>query len=164
MTKPLSLDDLAARADEVSEGVLSVPFGAGLLPPTLMQNLRRLQRLDLLTGDTLLSLIAQAPIDPLGLYGALKHTAVWAFQPLDFTVVQVLASKGKTPVAVMRIDLMSNDITFVALQGGLLVEHHTLRAEEFAAKMQEGGMTEARILAWLQEHINETKAAGLTAQ
>ncbi len=160
MTRPLTLAQFADQGAEREEGLVALKF-EGALPPQVIDNLRRLRRLDLLTDEVVLALLGQAPIDPLGVFGALKHRGVWAFQPLDFTVVQVLARKGAQPVAVMRIDLISDDMVFVALKDGQLVERSHITRDQLEAKLRERGTTEDGILAWLQEFINDTVAAGL---
>lgn len=134
----------------------------GLVPPATIANLRQLKRLSLLSEEVLLSLIGQAPIDPFGVYGALQHTGVWAFSAVDFTAIQVLAKKGAQPVALMRIDLMSDDITLVALKKGQLVVHTTLEADFIVSKLQEPGVTEDEIFRWLKGYVDAAVSDGMT--
>jgi len=157
-----SLVDFAAGGDECEEGAVALEIAAAT-SPRVVDNLRRLRRLDLLTDEVVWALVGQAPIDPLGLYGALKHRGVWAFSPLDFTVVQVLAKKGPMPVAVMRIDLISNEMVFVALEAGQLVVHSRIPPEQLEGKLQEPGASEASILSMIQRFIDHTVAAGYAA-
>lgn len=155
-----SLTEYVDQAEDLDEAdvVLQV---RGLVPPAALDNLRRFRRLSLLTEEVLLSLIGQAPIDPFGVYGALQYSGVWAFQPLNFTAVQVLAKKGAKPVAVMSIDLMSDDITLVALKKGKLVTHTILEADFIVSKLKEPGATEADILRWLKGYIDAAISDGM---
>ena len=162
MSQLFSLADFADEEDECSEGAVALQVAAATTPRVL-ENLRRLRRLDLLTDEVVWALVGQAPIDPLGLYGALKNHGVWAFSPLDFTVVQVLAKKGALPVAAMRVDLLSNDIVFVALEGGQLVARASISRDQLEAKVREPGCSEAVVLAWLQGYIDEAVVAGYAA-
>ena len=160
MTAPLTLEEYAAKAEDLEEAAVVLRV-KGLVPPKTVENLRRLRRLGLLQDATILSLIGQAPIDPYGIFGALQHTGAWAFQALDFTAIQVLAKKGSKPVALMRIDLLSDDITFVVLKAGQLVEDHVLEANFVLAKLREPGMTEDKVLAWLKGYVDEVVKKGL---
>jgi hypothetical protein len=161
VTAHVTLKAFAFDSDELVAGVLDVPF-KGAVAPKVIDNFRRLERLGLLTGEVVLALLGQAPLDPIGVYGALKHTGVWAFNALDFTVVQVLAKKKDMPVAVMRIDLLSDDIVFVAMQKKQLVQVSGITADEMEAKMKEPGMNESYIMAWIKKYIDDTVALGLT--
>ena len=165
MSRLRSLAEFAEEGDagdEGDEGAVALEVAAATTPRVL-ENLRRLRRLDLLTDEVVWALVGQAPIDPLGVYGALKPRGAWAFSPLDFTVVQVLAKQGAMPVAAMRIDLLSNELVFVALEAGQLVVHARLPPEQLEAKLREPGCTEATILAWLQGYIDEAVQAGYAA-
>lgn len=132
-------------------------------PPKLLENMKRLKRLGLLDGHVLLSLLAQAPVDPLGVYGALRQHGVWAFQAFDCTMVQVLAKSKDKPVALMRIDLLSDDVTFVALEGNQLVARMTISGDEIARQLRVPGMTEDKMLAWFTRHMTQTAKEGLAA-
>jgi len=132
-------------------------------PPQLLSMMKRLQRLGLLEGDVLFSILAQAPVDPLGVYGALREHGVWAFQPFDCTMMQILAkAKGKT-VALMRIDLISDDITFVTLQAGQLTERSCISADEIGRRLKEKDMTEEKMLAWITGYMSQAAKEGLEA-
>lgn len=158
--KTLSLGEYANGAldhDDVAHVTIKVQAPL----PRFVDNLKTLSRLELLTDEVVLSLLAQAPIDPLGVYGAMKHMGVWAFSPLDFTVMQVLAKKGDLAVALMRIDLMSDDITFVALEEGQLVQVSVLEADFIAEKLRTPGTTEASILHLIQTHMKGAIDQGL---
>ena len=132
------------------------------LPPKMVENLRKLKKLELLTDEVIWSLLAQAPIDPLGVYGAMKGMGVWAFSPVDFTMVQVLAKSGNMPVALMRIDLMSDDLVFVALnEQKHLVQCSVIEADFLASKLASPNATEQSILALIQQHMKGAVDTGL---
>jgi hypothetical protein len=149
------LGEFVDDVEEVADAGLLLHAG-GLLPPSIVENLRKLRRLDLLHDDVVLALIGQAYIDPLGIYGAMKDRGVWAFQPTDFTMVQILAKKGGRPVALMRLDLLSDNLDFVTLRQGQLVLREHVTGEALVEKMREPGMTEERFHAWL---VGKMKAA-----
>jgi hypothetical protein len=151
----LTLKDFMEQAADADDVGLKLRT-PGAVPPPLLQMLRRLERLDLLRDEVVFGLLAQAPIDPIGLYGAMKAMGVWAFNVLDCTMTQVLAKKGNEPVALMRLDLLSDDLVFVISKGGQLVEHKTVTAEETTTRMQEPGMTATSMMAWFTDHIRET--------
>jgi hypothetical protein len=102
----------------------------GILPPKTLENLRKLQRLNMLNGPALLSLIAQAPIDPYNVFMALQSYGPWALQDLDFTALAVLAKVKGRPVAVMQVDLISDDVTFAVLKDKQLVQLKAISGEE----------------------------------
>lgn len=118
----LTLETYVNKAAEISDAAFVVQ-GKGVVPPNTLENMRKLYRLGLLNGDVLLSLIGQAPIDPNNIFAALQSFGPWAFQPLDFTAISILAKKAAQPVALMRVDLMSDNITFVVLRQRQLVTH-----------------------------------------
>lgn len=97
-------------------------------PPSLLERLAKLDRMGLLNGDVLMSLIAQAPIDPLNLFSAIQQTSPdgWAFSGIDFGVVRVLARTSAGGVAAaIRIDLMDSSVsTLVLNQAGQLTPFH----------------------------------------
>lgn len=86
-------------------------------PPSALENLLKLQKLGILNGDTLLSLVGQAPIDPINLMSTLMRVLPegWAFSSIDFSMMRTLArdAKGGTQAA-MHVDLMGNTIKFLA--------------------------------------------------
>jgi hypothetical protein len=162
VSQVFSLAEYADEEDGCAEGAVALQVAAATTPRVL-ENLRRLRRLDLLTDEVVWALVGQAPIDPLGLYGALKNRGAWAFSPLDFTVVQVLAKKGALPVAAMRVDLLSNDIVFVALEAGQLVARASISRDQLESKLREPGCSETVVLAWLKGYIDEAVVAGYAA-
>lgn len=93
-------------------------------PPGLLDRLAKLDRLGLLNGDALMSIVAQAPIDPLNLFATIKDRmpGAWAFSAVDFGVVRVLARDDRGGVsAAVRIDLMDSSVTTMAVnQAGQL--------------------------------------------
>lgn len=93
-------------------------------PPGLLERLAKLDRIGLLNGDTLMSIVAQAPIDPLNLFSVIRQASPgeWAFSAIDFGVVRVLARDGRKNVsAAIRIDLMDSSITMLVMnQAGQL--------------------------------------------
>lgn len=87
-------------------------------PPSLLERLAKLDRIGLLNGDVLMSLIAQAPIDPLNLFATIQQAnpGEWAFSGIDFGVVRVLARTGAGGVAAaIRIDLMDSSVSTLVL-------------------------------------------------
>ena len=157
---PLSLGAFVQSAEDLEVAHLALKAKAPF-PPKLIENLRRLRTLELLTDEVVLSLLAQAPIDPLGIYGAMKHMGVWAFSPVDFTMVQILAKKGDTPVALMRIDLMSDDIAVVALKDKQLVVHSRIGAEDIADLLGNPGASEGSVMAFIQRRMKSAIEEGL---
>lgn len=124
------------------------------LPPDVLANLRRMDRLGVLSDETVLCLIGQAPVDPCGFYAALKPHSHWAFQPLDFTALCVLAKDGDIPIALMRIDLMSDDITFVVRRNKQLVQHSVILADDIMTQLAGVESREATFM-----HLISGKAA-----
>lgn len=155
-----TLGEFADQADDVEGGAVALRIKAPV-PPQLVDNLRKLRKLELLTDEVVWSLVAQAPIDPLGVYGAMKDMGTWAFSGVDFTMVQVLAKAKDVPVALMRIDLMSDAITFVALEKGLLVQVSIIEPGFMEELLRRPGATEGTVLALIQHHMKGAIDKGL---
>lgn len=102
-------------------------------PPGLLERLAKLDRIGLLSGDVLMSIIAQAPIDPLNLFSLVRQSSpgVWAFSAIDFGVVRVLARDDRKNVsAALRIDLMDSSVTtLVTNQAGQLTQFRRYEPE-----------------------------------
>ena len=128
----LAHDEDAAETD-AAELVLEMPLTQPPAPEAF-RNLSRFEQLGLLTGDTILSLIAQAPVDPLGLYAALRETAPdgWVFSALDFSVVRILARDEHGVRASIRIDLLSDDVMLMRRRDGQLALYWGLVGDELA--------------------------------
>lgn len=134
----ITLEELARHSGE--DGVLDLepPYRVELTlterpAPEALKNLARLGRLGLLNGDALLSLVGQAPVDPVNLVGTLMgmHPEGWAFSAVDFAMFRVLSKTTKGAVAsALRVDLMSNVIQALVLnQKNQLVPYKTLEVE-----------------------------------
>lgn len=128
----LTHDEDTAEAN-AADLVLEVPLTQPPAPAAF-HNLIRLEQLGLLTGDAILSLLAQAPVDPLGLYAALRNVAPegWVFSALDFCVVRVLDRDDRGVKASIRIDLLSDDVTLMRRRDGQLHLYWGLTGDEVA--------------------------------
>jgi hypothetical protein len=117
-----TLDDLAKLGPN---GVFDIEFPVDMdmplsepLAETALENLGKLKRLGILSADAIMSIVGQAPIDPVNLMGTLMHhdPAGWVFSAIDFSMMRVLARNQKKAVsAAIRVDLMSNVIAGLAL-------------------------------------------------
>jgi hypothetical protein len=133
----VTLEDLAdVDTDEVFN--LRPPLNIDLRlsehpTPSVTKNLAKLQKLGILSGDTIMSLVGQAPIDPINLMGTLLQLQPegWAFSAIDFSMVRVLARNPKKSVtAALRVDLMGSSISGLALnKAGQLTIFKTLEIE-----------------------------------
>ena len=117
-----TLEELAAiDTDQVFE--LKVPLDVTLHvrehpSPHAFKNLEKLRRLGICTGDAVLSILAQAPIDPINLMATLMrtHPIGWTFSVVDFSMARVIARTSKNAVmAALHVDLMSSTISGLAL-------------------------------------------------
>lgn len=135
----VSLEDLAdVDTDEVFN--LKPPLKIDELvltehpSPSVVKNLAKLQKLGILTGDALMALVGQAPIDPINLMATLMHMHPkgWAFSAIDFSMVRVLAKEArkKAVAAALRVDLMGTSIMALALnKANQLTAFRTLEVE-----------------------------------
>jgi len=96
---------------EVSACTVEMPL-ADIVPSQLLMRLAKLQRLNLLSGDVLMSLVMQAPVDPLGLIELLMaQIPGWVFSSVDCSVLRVLArTEDKAVAAAIRIDLLDDSV------------------------------------------------------
>jgi len=144
----MRLRDFADKADDHEGAVLELNSPATLAPNTII-NFKKLSRLDLLNDEVILSLLGQAPIDPLGIYQGIRAQWPdwnWAFEPSTFCVVNVLRREQGKVLAYMTLDLLSDDIVFYAKKGDVLTTHSQLTAEEFLqAGLQGAELLEKRI-------------------
>ena len=132
-----TLEELAEYGtDEVFE--LVPPIDIEMLldehpSPSVLKNLAKLKKLGICTPEAVMSLVGQAPIDPINLMGTLMqmHPDGWAFSAVDFSMVRVLAQTPKKAVsAALRVDLMSTAISGLALnKAGQLTIFRTLEVE-----------------------------------
>lgn len=120
--KTFTLEELAAYdTDDVFD--LTVPFRLELTfterpSPSVLKNLARLGKLGILSGDALLSIVGQAPIDPINLAATLMtlQPDSWVFSALDFALFRVLARTSKKEVsAALRLDLMGGTLQALVL-------------------------------------------------
>ena len=138
--KTFSLDTLAANnTDDIFDIV--PPFIIELkvsehLSPSVIKNLAKLKKLGVCNADAVLSILGQAPIDPINLMGTLMQQQPdgWAFSAVDFSMVRVLARgkarDGGAVTAALRVDLMGTSISGLALnKAGQLTIFKTLEVE-----------------------------------
>ncbi len=134
----IALEDLAdVDTDEVFN--LKPPFQLDKLvmtehpSPSVVKNLAKLQKLGILSGDAIMSLVGQAPIDPINLMSTLMQMQPtgWAFSAIDFSMIRVLSQTPKKAVAAaLRVDLMGGAITSLVLnKANQLTIHKTLEVE-----------------------------------
>ena len=133
----VSLEDLAAvDTDEMFnlKPPLTVELSLSEHPtPSVTKNLAKLERLGILSGDAIMALVGQAPIDPINLMATLMNMDPkgWAFSAIDFSMLRVLAQTPKKAVAAaLRVDLMSGMIsTLVLNKVNQLTIYKTLEVE-----------------------------------
>ena len=101
--------------------------------PSVVKNLAKLQKLGILSGDTIMALVGQAPIDPINLMGTLMQMNPdgWAFSAVDFSMIRILSRTADKAVAsALRVDLMGGAITSLVLnKANQLTIHKTLDVE-----------------------------------
>ena len=127
----LHLDELASPRS--AEDPLPITISGLVLkdppPPRATENLAKLAKLRILNGDTVMSLIAQAPIDPVNLVGTLMGLTPdgWVFSAIDFSMMRVLKRDDTGVRAALSVDLMGDAIRFLARnQKHQLVVYKTL--------------------------------------
>ena len=130
--------------------------------PRALQKLSHLERLGLLREEVLFSVIAAAPIDEHRVLRALRtYLTHWTFEASTCSVIAILAKERDAPVALMRLDLLTDDIIYVARQAGQLVEVEKTPAEETLALFNTPGITPDQAWGWFQVRINRTIDRGL---
>lgn len=109
--------------------------------PAVLKNLAKLKKLGICTADAVLSIVAQAPIDPINLMSTLLRIQPdgWAFSALDFAMVRVLArTPNKAVAAALRVDLMGGAIAALVLnQANQLTVFRTLEVEPRESMLEE---------------------------
>jgi hypothetical protein len=135
--KTFTLETLAGNnTDDVFD--IAPPFIIELkvsehLSPSVIKNLAKLKKLGVCNADAVLSILGQAPVDPINLMGTLMQQQPdgWAFSAIDFSMIRVLARNAKKAVsAALRVDLMSTSISGLALnKAGQLTIFKTLEVE-----------------------------------
>lgn len=146
---------------EPRKGIVSlVVTTSSTPPPRLREKLQHLENLGLPLDDVVLSLAAQAPIDPFGVFGALRALGPWAFQSADCTAMLVLDRQDKEVRSAMKIDLLSDDIAFLAMRGPAFETVKALTGEQISAWLAEDGMTEGLILKRIEACAQAAVAAG----
>lgn len=133
----LTLEGLAAfDTDEVFDLPLPIDLEMRLSErptPSVFKNLAKLKKLGICTPEAIMSLVGQAPIDPINLMATLMQMAPdsWRFSPIDFSMMRVLARTSKKTVsAALHVDLMGASISGLALnQAGRLTIFKTLEVK-----------------------------------
>ena len=134
--KTFTLASLTDKADEILE--VEPPYEIKLtvnehITAQVIENLRKLKRLGLCTGDGVMAILGQAPIDPINLVGTLMQLQpdCWTFVAIDFSMIRILAQNKKKQVsAALRVDLMGSSISGLALnKAGHLTIFKTLNIE-----------------------------------
>jgi len=86
-----------------------------------LNNLARLKHLGLLNDTLIFSLLAHAPLDPLGIFELLSaYLTAWEFNPHDLSVMFILAKEKDQPIALLQVDLLTNAVNFYANKDGEL--------------------------------------------
>lgn len=149
-----------AEAEQRKGGVSLVVKTSSTPPPRLREKLQHLESLGLPLDDVVLSLAAQAPIDPFGVFGALRALGPWAFQSADCTALLVLDREDKVVKSAMKIDLLSDDIAFMALRGEAFETIKALSGEQISGWLREEGVTEGLILKRIETCAQAAVATG----
>lgn len=123
----MKLEDLVDRdAEHALPAQLTLTITEEL-PPRAVENLQKMQKLGILGASTLMSLVAQAPLDPINLMGTLMQLMPdgWAFSAVDFSMMRVISRDKKMVLSAMHVDLLAgNVIKFLARnQAGQLVAY-----------------------------------------
>ena len=84
----------------------------------------------------------------------------WEFDALNISVLSILAKDGPLPIAILQIDLFTDDLVFIARQEGKLIAVESLPAEEILRLMKIAGMTEERLWDILSTKIGDTVKKG----
>lgn len=130
-------------------------------PPSFLSLLRRLDRLELLRDDVLVSMLGQAPCDPYGIFGALKqHLNNWEFEPGSCSIMSILAKKGDLPVAILQVDLLSGDLVFIARQEGKLEVVDNVTAHQLLTYMRTSGVTGEMVWDYINSFIERAITKG----
>jgi hypothetical protein len=154
--KPHRLPEFLRHLDGADK--LSLLLESDAPPPTLVRTLWKLEQLGLLRDEVIFSLLAQPPLDPIGLYAGLRKRFPdwpWAFNALNFSVVCILAKRGDTPVAVMTLDLLSDAVEFVALVDGKLQVVATIDSDQWDPKTD----VVAEVYARVEKTVEQGRAA-----
>lgn len=117
-------------------------------------NLRKLDRLGILCDEVIYTLLAQAPIDPAGVYQLCEPLGNWVFNPLNFSMARPVVSNGEQ-VGSLEIDLLSSDMFFNRITDGKVVVAKSYNAEELivvCSKFQED--KKDSFLAWVNKRIS----------
>lgn len=122
---------------------------------------RKLERLGLLTEKVIMSLIAQAPIDPAGMLAFCSSLGGFEFIADNFAARKVL-SRDKTtnePTSAMMVDVLSNDIIFLVSQGGEFVVHKMLTLADVEKRLEGKENREEALQGLLETEIMNTMEA-----
>lgn len=140
MSGKTTLDQLAkCDTDQVFD--LTPPLSVEMVleeypSPSVLKNLAKMQKLGICTGEAIMSLVGQAPIDPINLMSTLMQIQPegWTFSAVDFSMFRVLAQTPKKAVAAaLRVDLMGGALMALVLnQANQLTVYRTLEVEPSA--------------------------------
>ncbi len=135
MTRTVALSDLVDPEVDLEFPVVVDNFRIDeALPEAALKNLKTMHKLGILNVESIMALVAAAPIDPINLAGTLMKMMPdgWVFSALDFTLMRVLSRDVKKQVeAALRVDLIGGDAIMALARdkNGRLVEFRTLTIE-----------------------------------
>lgn len=101
-----------------------------------------MEDLGLPLDEAVLSLASLAPIDPFGVFGALRPMGRWVFQADTFSAMCIVDQEGNDIKAAMQIDLITDDMVFLAHNDGKIFVVSRLGGDDIAAWLREPEITE----------------------
>ncbi len=135
-------DLLDGLRGQLPEGMVQVEMPLrDIVPAQLLSRLSKLDRMGLLSGDVIMSLVMQAPIDPLGLAELLmRQTDGWVFSSVDCSIVRVLVrAADKAVAAAVRVDLIDDSVEALVLnQARQLTSYKRIETMDLVAKRAPG--------------------------
>lgn len=159
MKRYITLQEYIKSADSIDKDEITITIDPRTITPGVDDVFRKLNRLGLLHDKVIMSLIAQAPMDPLGLVSFCNTLGGWEFYPENFSVRKVLArnaSEKKEPTAFMIIDVLGNDMIFIARKGNEFVTTKTITRDTLLLMLENSSQREQDLQKIIEDSITET--------
>jgi hypothetical protein len=161
MKQQISLKDYIKSADSLDKDGVVIVIDPKQISPGTEETLRKLNRLGLLNDKVLMSLVAQAPIDPAGMLSFCSSLGGWEFVTDNFSARKTLSKNtfSKEAMSYMMIDVLSNSIFFLIRSTEGLKTYAEYSVNDINERIKDSDNKEEALQRFIENEITKTVKA-----